>query len=352
MTNLLTAVVANDLAKVKFLLADKNIDINEKNEQEETALFIAVKLGLNEITELLLASKANINCRDKNYKGLIDIALEKGNDKAFELLSNTKHWQEMINDWINWNALITDKLLRFEKGRIAEAKCRLQQRSLFEVSLNNSKIDAIIKAPAYYNEACTLLELFGIIALQMEGNDNFASLSAEAYNERLFTKMPLLRQLNALPNQIAEENKRYVYREIYRMTKVLVSDALPEVKLKAIQQFENAVKSHPTLWDKSKQVLTILICGAVGVALGIAIVGGLGICMGVWASPFAVAAALYSLTTTASITSWVAALIVAPVTLGIMAGVASKFCFFKPSVTQKLAVDIKDFVRAIPQPKV
>jgi len=73
---------------VRALLRDKKIDVNAQNEDGETALMRAVKLGNAEVVRLLLAARADANATDDIGDTAFTLAYEKGDTQIEKLLAS------------------------------------------------------------------------------------------------------------------------------------------------------------------------------------------------------------------------------------------------------------------------
>lgn len=80
------AVTTRNVETLKVLLNNPFIDIDQKNEFGETALFIAVKKGYKVITKLLLNSQADSNIACHDMYPLHEAVKHEGNEPIVELL--------------------------------------------------------------------------------------------------------------------------------------------------------------------------------------------------------------------------------------------------------------------------
>jgi len=75
------------LPTVVEVLLMTGVEINAKNEQEQTALHLAVEGGHTAVVRLLMAEgEANINAMDENYQTALHLAAERGNAAIVRLL--------------------------------------------------------------------------------------------------------------------------------------------------------------------------------------------------------------------------------------------------------------------------
>lgn len=65
------------------LLIKNGVDINSRNKNGQCALDIAVEKGFGKIVEILMLNGANPKVENKNGKTAIDIAHEKGMSNAY-----------------------------------------------------------------------------------------------------------------------------------------------------------------------------------------------------------------------------------------------------------------------------
>ncbi|KAF1954423.1 hypothetical protein CC80DRAFT_550448, partial [Byssothecium circinans] len=85
-----------DIRLIKSLLAEKNlrkdyedIDINTRGEAELTALMITAEQGLQEIGRLLIENEADVNAKNKNGETPLWLAAENGHETIVKLLLDT-----------------------------------------------------------------------------------------------------------------------------------------------------------------------------------------------------------------------------------------------------------------------
>ncbi|XP_068136432.1 kinase D-interacting substrate of 220 kDa isoform X2 [Hyperolius riggenbachi] len=102
--NLLSYVEEGNIAALKTLL-DKGKDVDERNENGQTALMIAAEQGNLEVVQELLRKRANVNLEDvDNWTALISAAKEGHIDIIRELLDNNANLEH--RDMGGWTALI------------------------------------------------------------------------------------------------------------------------------------------------------------------------------------------------------------------------------------------------------
>jgi quinoprotein dehydrogenase-associated probable ABC transporter substrate-binding protein len=81
------AALAADLERVKYVLGKKGVDINSRGDDGETALHLAVVNSDNEMIELLLERKANIDEPDVDGYTPLALAAARNKTRAIKLLA-------------------------------------------------------------------------------------------------------------------------------------------------------------------------------------------------------------------------------------------------------------------------
>jgi len=73
--------------RMKFLI-EEGVDVNEKNDKDQTPLHLAAENNQTGIITLLLENNADLSSKDKNNCTVLDAAVLKGSEEAVELLIN------------------------------------------------------------------------------------------------------------------------------------------------------------------------------------------------------------------------------------------------------------------------
>ena len=92
--NIFTAIKDNDVQGVKFLLK-KDINLNAKDENGNTALIAAVKSNQERIVNLILQSDVKVDTKDSEGNTAVMIAANQGNDV---LLGMLLHYYPNLNN--------------------------------------------------------------------------------------------------------------------------------------------------------------------------------------------------------------------------------------------------------------
>ena len=84
---LLRAASAGNADTVRTLLASPNVDVNGVDDQGNTALILAARLGHNEVVSMLLLAKADVKVKNKEGKTALVLASEGGHDQTVAALT-------------------------------------------------------------------------------------------------------------------------------------------------------------------------------------------------------------------------------------------------------------------------
>ncbi len=84
---LLRAAAAGNADTVRSLLASPNIDVNGVDDNGNTPLIQAARLGHDEVVAALLAAKADVKTRNKEGKTALMLAAEGGHDGTVRVLT-------------------------------------------------------------------------------------------------------------------------------------------------------------------------------------------------------------------------------------------------------------------------
>ncbi len=79
-----------DVAKVRALLKDHPDLVSSKGSTGETPLHVAAAKGFDDVAQLLLAQKANVNAQDDNGRTPLHLAAQGGHKDVLELLLASK----------------------------------------------------------------------------------------------------------------------------------------------------------------------------------------------------------------------------------------------------------------------
>ena len=120
------ACLHNKIEIVKDILENKNVDIDEKSNQDFTALYYAFLSGNNEIVKLLLKKNANCNIRLPNNELLIDFAKNKQKEKTLEKFIDLLEGKKTITIKIPRNTIVKRDI------KIIELKKNLQSNKIEE----------------------------------------------------------------------------------------------------------------------------------------------------------------------------------------------------------------------------
>jgi ankyrin repeat protein len=82
------AVRNNDIIMVRFLLESGFVDINTRDNDGQTALHLAIKNNITDMTALLISNDADIHSIDKNNYTPLHYAIMSENRAIFRLLQN------------------------------------------------------------------------------------------------------------------------------------------------------------------------------------------------------------------------------------------------------------------------
>ena len=83
---LFAAVRAGSADSVRSLLTSPDVDVNGVDDNGNTPLIEAARLGHNEVVASLLAAKADVNAKDKQGKTALMLAAEGGHEESVQLL--------------------------------------------------------------------------------------------------------------------------------------------------------------------------------------------------------------------------------------------------------------------------
>ena len=84
---LLRAASAGNADTVRTLLASPNVDVNGVDDQGNTALILAARLGHDEVVRTLLLAKADVRVKNKDGKTALMLAAEGGHDETVAALT-------------------------------------------------------------------------------------------------------------------------------------------------------------------------------------------------------------------------------------------------------------------------
>ena len=84
---LLRAASAGNADTVRTLLTSPNVDVNGVDDQGNTALILAARLGHNEVVRALLIAGANVRVKNKEGKTALMLAAEGGHDQTVAALT-------------------------------------------------------------------------------------------------------------------------------------------------------------------------------------------------------------------------------------------------------------------------
>jgi ankyrin repeat protein len=114
MSDLLTAIQKYDIPKIKKILNKNGSDlINEKDKKGRFPLMIASFLGFEDIVEMLLDARANIDQTDNGYTALYIASINGHEDIVKILLDRGANW--MIEDKDGKNAISVAASLKIKK---------------------------------------------------------------------------------------------------------------------------------------------------------------------------------------------------------------------------------------------
>ena len=136
MTSLFLAVSQHNLEKVEALIKG-GANVNERNENEDTALMIAIEKGFKNVIKLLIELGADVNIQNKWKKTPLITLL----DSRIQKLSAVKHEHLSLGDFFSFNVYDIVKLL-IDAG--ADVNIRDDwHTALFEAIANNHSSDII-----------------------------------------------------------------------------------------------------------------------------------------------------------------------------------------------------------------
>ncbi len=84
---LLRAASAGNADTVRTLLASPNVDVNGTDDQGNTALIQAARLGHDEVVRALLVAKADVTVKNVEGKTALMLAAEGGHDQTIAMLT-------------------------------------------------------------------------------------------------------------------------------------------------------------------------------------------------------------------------------------------------------------------------
>lgn len=84
---LLRAAVAGNADSVRTLVTSPNVDVNGVDENGNTPLIEAARMGHDDVVQVLLIAKANPNIKNKAGKTALMLASEGGHEESVALLT-------------------------------------------------------------------------------------------------------------------------------------------------------------------------------------------------------------------------------------------------------------------------
>jgi ankyrin repeat protein len=84
---LLRAAAAGNADSVRTLVASPNIDVNGVDENGNTPLIEAARMGHDDVVQVLLIAKADPNIKNKAGKTALQLASEGGHEESVALLT-------------------------------------------------------------------------------------------------------------------------------------------------------------------------------------------------------------------------------------------------------------------------
>lgn len=142
--DLIKAVEANDLEKVKEIVQDRNYDINEINEKKESPLLIATHNNQVAIAKVLIDYKADVNQQDEIQDSPYLYAGAQGKTEIIAYMLENSHPDQHVVNRFGGNALIPAA----EKGHLDNVKLLLADGDSDIDHQNNLGYTALIEAVA------------------------------------------------------------------------------------------------------------------------------------------------------------------------------------------------------------